>query len=144
MWIASSYVAVFAFLEINSYVTIIIFSFSIILSGLWCNQFKEEYKGHPTNIHNLIETERDIFYTFGVIFIFEAAFFIFFFGVTSFNLHTTLTFMFTEFLFLTILTFLPFIKHGDKSLDYTVNVLFPDFFFKKLETVFINKAKRNN
>lgn len=137
IWVASLYVAVFTFLEIHSYVTVFIFSFILLLGGLWCNQFKEEYLNHKSNIHCLMRTEASIYYFFGLIFLFESSFFIALYHEIVFNFSSTLIFLVTYLIFLIVLTYLPYHKHGEKSLDYSVNIIFPDFFFKKLETVSI-------
>lgn len=135
MWIATFYVTAFTFLEISSYVTVLIFSLVLILGGLWCNQLKEEYPNHKTKIHLLMKLECQIYYSGGLIFLIQFIFFYGFYHELKFHVFSTFIFLITFMFFLIILAIIPYLKHGSNVLGYSVNIILPDFLFGKFTKV---------
>lgn len=131
MWIATLYVAAFTFLEINSYVTVLMFSFILILGGLWCNQFKEEYLGSPGKIDHLMRTESNLYYFGGFSFLAQFSVFVLFYKEVSFHHSSTLFFLLTFILFQLLIALIPYVRHGKYVLGYSINIVIPDQVFTR-------------
>jgi hypothetical protein len=128
--IAAFYVGTFTLLKANSYLAIVTFGSLIFWGGIWCNQFKEEYKDHKTSINLFMKTQRDLQYVGGSLFLVEAFVFIAFKDTFVFTWQNTICFV-SSFCFWTFTAnVLPIIRHGKGAFDYTLNILIPDFLIR--------------
>ena len=126
LFIASFYLCAFALLEVGSVLTWGAFGCAVFFGGVWCNQLKEEYLGHPSKVHALARTQRDLQYIGGGLFLLETGVFILQHSPKDIATPTTICFLATFLVWIFAYVAIPAIKHGAECNGLLVSTIVPD------------------
>jgi hypothetical protein len=131
IFIALLYICVFSFLSEGIYWSVSVFALIAVTSGVWYNQFKQEYRNHSEGLNEYVTSERIMHYGGGCILLIETGLFAIWkhINLDKYNVGTfTITLLVWMFSFARYLC----ITHGERVLLCRVFILISDSRARKL------------
>lgn len=126
--LGTTYIIIFTFIELNSYLAILIFSINVIWGGIWIIQFEQEYL--KVGIKSYALVLRLLHFFWGFVLFLEAGYFIWIDKVISPQWPQTICFLSTWLLMQLSFAILPVATFGEQGSHLGVNIIFPDKFVK--------------